>query len=615
MSSWPVAAFGFRFPAFVVAIFLVAALGKAYASDTDNIHILDERRSYVVQPSGQVKMVEETTYEALRADGRVIATTMFNEDISIDKASAPGAKPYYRSWEDGDLFYTGSRICLMAVPLKKGKPAKVTFEQTYRAPEQFCNVFLTAPYATEKSLITVEVPASLAGRYKVVPKNLDSSMTFDAETERNGNVTYSVRSEGRLPYRHEPEAPSASIDAPQLVVTGVFADVGELYGFFRNYSKPYADATGAVADLSARITAGCESDIEKIDSIASWVRQNIRYVAVEHGEYGIRPEPAADVLARRYGDCKGSASLLKGLLLEAGIDGRLVWIGTAGEVASRWDSVPSLMSGNHQIAAAVLGDSIIYIDGTTTWAPAGYIPPSLRGQQALIEDGDGYMLRTVPEACRQADTDTVTAHFTIADGDLRGSLARDMGGVFKMSAAGAFYGIAPADRRQMLGRILAYPKKNISCQDVRLELETPSAQRCRMVCDSIIDRGAARAMGDKLIVDLRPVRDMYLNTVDLKDRRRGVAKPFGYTYVAGLALEIPDGYEVETLPGRQDFDSPWYGGFIAYRVSDGLIECEAEVHTRRTEARADELTDLNSAVRNIIRASESKIILRKTINQ
>lgn len=225
------------------------------------------------------------------------------------------------------------------------------------------------------------------------------------------------------------------------------------------------------------------------------------------------------------------------------------------------------------------------------------------------------MLRTVPEACRQVDTDTVTAHFTIEDGDLRGSLARDMGGGGKMSAAGAFYGIAPADRRQMLGRILSYPKKNISCQDVRLELETPSAQRCRMVCDSIIDRGAARAMGDKLIVDLRPVRDMYLNTVDLKDRRRGVAKPFGYTYVARITLDIPAGYEVETLPGRQDFDSPWYGGFIAYRVSDGLIECEAEVHTRRTEARADELADLNSAVRNIIRASESKIILRKTINQ
>lgn len=218
----------------------------------------------------------------------------------------------------------------------------------------------TMSYATEKSLITVEVPASLAGRYKVVPKNLDSTMTFDAATERNGNVTYSVRSEGRLPYRHESEVPSASIDAPQLVVTGVFADVGELYAFFRNYSKPYADATGAVAGLSARITAGCESDIGKIDSIASWVRQNIRYVAVEHGEYGICPEPAADVFARRYGDCKGSASLLKGLLLEAGIDGRLVWIGTAGEVATRWDSVPSLMSGNHQIAAAVLGDSIIY---------------------------------------------------------------------------------------------------------------------------------------------------------------------------------------------------------------------------------------------------------------
>lgn len=581
------------------------------AHDDDNVRIADERIAYTVQPSGKVKVVNQTTYEAARADDRVIATTMFNEDISIDKASAPGATPKYRSWEDEDLFYTGSRICLMDVPLKKGKPAKVTFEQTYRTPEQFCNVFLCAPYSTDQSLITVEIPSSLASRYKVAPMNLDSCMIFDKAVEKNGNVTYSVKATGRKAFRYEPEAPSASVSAPQLIITGVFADTGELYDFFRKYCPQNADTSGSVSALCADITAGCASDLEMIDSIASWVRQNIRYVAVEHGEYGIRPEPAADVLSRRYGDCKGSASLIKALLHEAGIDGRLVWIGTSGEVATRWDDVPSLMSGNHQIAAAVMPDTIIYIDGTASWAPAGYVPPSLRGQQALIEDGDGYLLRIVPDEGRSADTDIVTARFTIANNDLTGYIEHDMGGVFKMSAAGAYSSTDPAKRKMLLNRILSYPKKNTTCSEPRLEIESPAAQRCRIVCDNFSDHGAARAMGDKLIVDLRPIRDMHLSTIDLKNRHRGVTLPFGYTYAARITLAIPNGYEVESMPERKDFDSPWYSGFITYSQADGNIECMAELHTLRADATVDEAASRNAAIKAITRASESKIILKK----
>lgn len=580
-------------------------------ADTDNVRIVDERISYTVQPSGKVKMVEQTTYEASRADDRVVATAMFNEDISIDKATAPGATPVYRPWEDGDLFYTGSRICMMDVPLKKGKPAKVTFEQTYRAPEQFCNVFLTAPYSTDQSLITVEVPATLADRYKVRPMNLESNMTFEKSEGKNGSIIYSVKAVDRKPFRYEPEAPSASVSAPQLIITGMFSNVDELYGFFRKYCPENADATGSISNLSKEITKGCSSDLQKIDSIASWVRQNIRYVAVEHGEYGIRPEPAADVLSKRYGDCKGSTSLIKALLNEAGIDGRLVWIGTAGEVATRWDSVPSLMSGNHQIAAAVLPDTIIYIDGTTTWAPAGYISPSLRGQQALIEDGDNYMLRIVPDEGIHADTDSLTARFAIVDGNLCGTVAHRLGGVYKMSLAGAYHMTDPAKRKTLLSRILSHPKKNTSCPDPRLELESPSAETCRIVCDNFTDNGAARSMGDKLIVDLRPIRARQLSPVDLNNRCRGVEFPFGYNYAANITLDIPEGYEVESLPARQDFDSPWFRGYISYRQDGSTVDCEAYVSTLRTKAELDETAALNAAIKAIIRASESKIILKK----
>ena len=213
----------------VIATAVLVCGSHCMAADEDNIHILDERISYTVQLSGKVKMVDQTTYEAIRADDLLPAIATFNEDISIDKASAPGAKPYYRSWEPEDLFYTGSRVCFMAVPLRKGKPAKVVFEQTYNEPEQFCNVFLTAPHFTEKSLITIEIPSAFAERYKVTPVNLDSCMTFKRTDGKNGSAVYTVESVGREAFRYEEDAPSAALDAPQLIVTGFFKDTDELY--------------------------------------------------------------------------------------------------------------------------------------------------------------------------------------------------------------------------------------------------------------------------------------------------------------------------------------------------------------------------------------------------
>mgnify|MGYP002508109436 CR=1 FL=1 len=65
---------------------------------------------------------------------------------------------------------------------------------------------------------------------------------------------------------------------------------------------------------------------EMADTITAWVRQNIRYVAVEHGEYAYRPASPESVLSDKYGDCKGMAALIKDMLCHSGIDGRMVWI-------------------------------------------------------------------------------------------------------------------------------------------------------------------------------------------------------------------------------------------------------------------------------------------------
>lgn len=104
-----------------------------------------------------VKHRETTTFAAQRADGEGYVTAMYNEDISIDKASAPGATPYYRSWESDDYFYDGARICFMKVDVARGKSARAVVERTYRAPEQFCSIVLVSPYFVKTLSVELRV--------------------------------------------------------------------------------------------------------------------------------------------------------------------------------------------------------------------------------------------------------------------------------------------------------------------------------------------------------------------------------------------------------------------------------------------------------------------------
>lgn len=73
----------------------------------------------------------------------------------------------------------------------------------------------------------------------------------------------------------------------------------------------------------AKIIANNTNDVDKIKAIYYWVQDKIRYIAYEDGYSGYIPASAQEVLANKYGDCKGMANLLTELLKLAGYDARL----------------------------------------------------------------------------------------------------------------------------------------------------------------------------------------------------------------------------------------------------------------------------------------------------
>lgn len=163
--------------------------------------------------------------------------------------------------------------------------------------------------------------------------------------------------------------------------------------------------------LTDEITAGCTDELEKIHRTYAYVQQNIRYIAFENGLAGHRPDRPAEVLRKRYGDCKGMALLLRTLLKAQGFDARMAYIGT-DDIASSPDEVPTLAAINH--AFCLLFHQGKILPGCHLPIPtARRHPQGIQGRKALVENGDSCLILTLPQQDASASTDSLNYHYRL----------------------------------------------------------------------------------------------------------------------------------------------------------------------------------------------------------
>ncbi len=588
------------------------------AESPDNIVIDDMTQTFtIIEKNGEISSVKsekDITYTALLNDGFADAVASYNDNITIDKASAPGAKPYYRSWQSADVFYDGSRICYLRIPVKKGKKVTASIKQTFKAPEHFCDIYLTTPYRSLHSRTIIIVPPSLATRVKVDGFLLPDNIVLSKDVQSDGSVVYTAEATDMAAWKPEKGAPSASVSAPQLVVTGIFPDVQALYRHFRKFTEGTDAGSPEIDRLAAELSAKASGPQAVADTIASWVRRNIRYLAIEHGAYAFRPEPAPDVLQHRAGDCKGSANLIKALLKSAGLDGRLVWTGTNGDIPFEWESTPALCSGNHVIAACMLPDTTLFLDGTATWAPPGYIPPSIRGRQVMIENGDECLIERVPDPGIMSDGEYITAQFEIDGNDLTGTLGIELLGKKRAELLEASSNTEPRDRELLYKRILNYPRKSAEASHITMTDNAVSSAADRhstVITADVVEKNAAKKIGEKIYINLEPLRDAMLETVDTAGRIRPYALPYGYCNHYSYTVKIPDGYRPASLPDDMVVADKWHEAKIGYSYDDAdrLLKCRATIQTKQLESPLSELAERNEGVKALKRASSLQITL------
>jgi hypothetical protein len=198
------------------------------------------------------------------------------------------------------------------------------------------------------------------------------------------------------------------------------------------------DASPEVKQHVASLTTSKSTQLEKMQAIAAFVQENIRYVAINLGIGGYQPHPAPEVFAHRYGDCKDKATLVRSMLREIGVDSYFVVINAERGAVTR--DMPAHNSFNHVITAIKLPDSmadpsliatiqhprlgrLLFFDPTNELIPFGQVGGYLQGNYGLLVTPGGGELVELPQQPSAMNSVQRTAKLTLdATGTLKGEV-------------------------------------------------------------------------------------------------------------------------------------------------------------------------------------------------
>ena len=377
-----------------------------------------------------------------------------------------------------------------------------------------------------------------------------------------------------------PMAPSERALAGRMVVhysaqplpqgDALWAKIGNWY---QNLAAPRSEGTSDIVTKSRSLTMPDADFMVRIQKVATFLQEEIRYVAIEIGIGGLQPHPASEVYRNRYGDCKDKATLLITMLDAVGVRATWVLVDThRGFIDPR---VPSV-DGNHAIAAieipkgyenpalkavvtAHTGKRYLIFDPTNQYVPIGLLPEYLQGGYGILVAGGDSQVIELPV---QPDSDTTTraAKFDLeADGTLKGSVTVTHDGASAWVLREFYAMSSEKEQRENLEKSLrrdfsSFTLGSQSVQHIR-DLNQQLSLQYEVTASSY-----AKAAGTLLLVRPRVVgSDVEL----LNDKPRKYPIQFDTLgdWRDNFDVRIPAGYAIDEVPDPVNVDA----GFASYR--------------------------------------------------
>jgi hypothetical protein len=248
-------------------------------------------------------------------------------------------------------------------------------------------------YPTLEAIYQVRVDEDLAPQYRIF-----SGAGEPVEQRKGGKVVWTWRAGPLTPPADEDLSPPIE-DLLPTVSVGLNRIAWGPSATWEEIAASYWDHVSeeTFAKVDEELTSDrSEAGLPTCELVLSRVQSNVRYVAIELGVGGKIPHAAADVLRRRYGDCKDMAALILSYLRGAGVDGSLAIVRTRPPSGHNVDPLPTLEYFNHAIACTEQAEGTAWLDATARYGTARHPRWDIQGAPTMVVTGPNRGFRRIP---------------------------------------------------------------------------------------------------------------------------------------------------------------------------------------------------------------------------
>ncbi len=549
---------------------------KKYADDVNAVVLLDEGET-TVRDNGEIVTHSRIAYRILRPEGREYA----RHEIPFDGETKVN---YFRGWsitvkgqeyeaKDKDAFernvstyevFSDVKEKMLILPgAEVGTVVGFEYEHKER-PYLFQDFWwVQSSIPVERSRYILRLPAGWEYRADWMNHpNVDP-------VQQNGSWVWELTDIPRI--EHEPNQQPFRALASTLVVTFFSEKIkNQTYHSWRDLGSWYSQLTSGTRDASPALQQKVQEVapatmpvFDRIKALARFAQHDVRYVAIEVGIGGLRPHPAADVFAHRYGDCKDKATVLSSMLAQIGVKSFYMPIHADRGIFT--EKTPPNRGFNHVILAIQLPDlgvsksmpalyehpklgHLLIFDPTNEWVPLGQLPYYEQDSYALLVTDDGGELIHLPVSQPELNKLTRTARVKLLpDGALQGEIEEVRSGYTAMYGRAYLQNESHNDQKKMLEHFWGPTIGNFKIESFELlnadDIEKDLVIRYKFTADHY-----AKNAGPLLLVRPHVVGELAGHLDSTKPRTHPYEVDAPFMRVENVEIALPDGYKVDELP-------------------------------------------------------------------
>jgi hypothetical protein len=348
-----------------------------------------------------------------------------------------------------------------------------------------------------------------------------------------------------------------------MVITGPSQfQVGNYSGNMRSWSE-FGKFISALNDGRDQLPANIKQTIHqladgipdsknKVRVLYEFMQKNTRYISIQLGIGGWQPFDASYVATKGYGDCKALSNYMHSILKEAGVPSNYVLI-NAGRGRGYMNTDFPASQFNHAILCVPMKNDTVWLECTSQTLPAGYLSDFTSDRYALMIDESGGKLVHTPK-------------YSIRDNlQLRKVNAKlDEEATLTVRSVTQYR----AEQQDYLHQMIHYLAKDKIKEYLQNELDFATydvvsfdykeEKTALPMVEETLDisvNNYASVTGKRLFIIPNVMTRTSRKLKAGEERKYDIVMPDEYTDIDSVEIEIPKGYELETIASPAAIES------------------------------------------------------------